>query len=85
MEKRIALRLDAQTDAQLEALSQAIGFSKEMAAVYAVRLVCACMREGLIEDMPMRAWPHEARLLKAAAGKVIDFPGGKTVNAQSRA
>ena len=83
MGKSITLRLDAQTDAQLEALSQAIGFSKEMAAVYAVRLVCACMREGLIEDMPMCAWPHEARLLKAAAGKVIAFPGGKKIKSRA--
>ena len=35
MGKSIALRLDAQTDAQLEALSQALGYSREMAAVYA--------------------------------------------------
>ena len=85
MGKSILLRLDAQTDMQLEALSQALGFSKEMAAVYAVRLVSACMREGLIEDVPMRAWPEEAQMLKTAMGKVIAFPGGKTANVQSRA
>lgn len=83
MGKSIALRLDAQTDAQLEMLSQALGFSREMAAVYAVRLVCACMREGLIEDVPLCAWPKEAKLIKTAMGKVIAFPGGKTVKSRA--
>ena len=83
MEKRIALRLDAQTDAQLEALSQALGYSREMAAVYAVRLVCACMREGLIEDVPLCAWPEEAKLIKTAMGKVIAFPGGKKIKSRA--
>jgi len=85
MGRSISLRLDAQTDTQLEALSQALGYSKEMAAVYAVRLVCACMREGLIEDVPPCAWPREADILRAAVGKVIVFPGRKAADAESRA
>ena len=83
MGKSIALRLDAQTDAQLEALSQALGFSREMAAVYAVRLVCACMREGLIEDVPLCAWPKEAKCIKTAMGKVIAFPDGKKIESRA--
>ena len=61
MGNSIRLRLDEETDSQLEMLSSALGFSKEMAAVYAIRLVGACMREGLIRDVPARAWPEEAR------------------------
>ena len=85
MRRTVTLRLDAQTGAQLDALSDALGFSKEMAAVYAIRLIGACMREGLLEDMPARAWPREADLLTAAMGKVIDFPCAKAADAESRA
>jgi len=85
MGRTVTLRLDAQTNAQLDALSDALGFSKEMAAVYAIRLIGACMREGLLEDMPARAWPREADLLTAAVGKVIDFPCAKAADAESRA
>ena len=85
MRRTVTLRLDAQTGAQLDALSDALGLPKEMAAMYAIRLVGACMREGLLEDMPARAWPREADLLTAAMGKVIDFPCAKTADAESHA
>ena len=85
MGRTVTLRLDAQTSAQLDALSDALGFPAEMAAVYAVRLIGACMREGLLEDMPSRAWPREADLLTAAVGRVIDFPRVKAADAESRA
>ena len=85
MRRTVTLELDAQTGAQLDALSNALGFSREMAAVYAIRLVGACMREGLLEDMPARAWPREADLLTAATDRVIDFPRMKTADAESRA
>ena len=74
MGRTVMLRLDRQTDSQLEMLSEALGFSKEMAAVYAIRLVGACMREGLFLDMPARAWPMQAQRLTSAAGKVLAFP-----------
>ena len=83
--RTVTLRLDAKTGAQLDALGDALGFSEEMAAVYAIRLVGACMREGLLEDMPARAWPREADVLTAAMGKVIAFPCGKAADAESRA
>ena len=85
MGRTVTLMLDAQTGAQLDALSDALGFSEEMAAVYAIRLVGACMREGLLEDMPARAWPREADVLTAAMGKVITFPFGKAADAESHA
>jgi len=84
MGRTVTLRLDAQTDAQLDALSDALGFSREMAAEYAIRLIGACMREGLIADMPARAWPQEAGLL-TEAGRVIDFPRAKAADAESHA
>ena len=74
MGRSVMLRLDAQTHAQLDVLSETLGFSREMAAIYAIRLVGACMREGLLEDIPARAWPREAGALTAAMGKVIAFP-----------
>ena len=83
MGKSIRLRLDEETDSQLEMLSSALGFSKEMAAVYAIRLVGACMREGLIRDVPLRAWPQEAREL--AGSNVLVFPAEKAAKAESRA
>jgi len=85
MRRTVTLKLDAGTHAQLEALSDALGFSKEMAAVYAIRLVGACMREGLIRDIPAHAWPCEAEMLTAAADKVIDFPQRKTADAEFHA
>ena len=83
MGNSIRLRLDEETDSQLEMLSSALGFSKEMAAVYAIRLVGACMREGLIRDVPARAWPQEAREL--AGSNVLVFPAEKAAKAESRA
>ena len=74
MGQTLTLGLDEQTADQLKRLSEALGFSKEHAAIYAVRLVGACMREGLIFDMPERAWPAEAQPLTSACNKVLDFP-----------
>lgn len=74
MQQTITLNLDRDTCEKLQALSDSLGFSQEMAAVYAIRLVSACVSEGLIEDVPARAWPKEAQLLTGTGGKVIDFP-----------
>ena len=74
---RITIDLPEDTYEELLALSQAVGFSPEMTAEYAIRLVSACVREGLIEDVPARAWPREAQLLTGTGGKVIDFPPAK--------
>jgi len=83
--RTVTLRLDALEQAQLDAISNALGFSHEMAAVYAIRLVGACMREGLIENTPARIWPREADLLTTAMGKVIAFPGARAAEAESHA
>lgn len=64
-------------------LSGTLGFPPEMAAQYAVRLVNACIREGLLTDVPEALWPQEAqacvRALRSTGtmGKVIDFPSAR--------
>ena len=59
---------------ELLTLSETIGYPPEAALSYAVRLVNACIREGLLTDVPARAWPQEAHMDR---GKVIEFPGAK--------
>ena len=73
MGRRVTLDLDEQTLQKLDALADSLGFTQEMAAVYAIRLVSACVEEGLISDVPARAWPREAQLLTGTGGKVIEF------------
>lgn len=75
MERTVTIELE-KTDCQaLEALSAWTGFPPEMAALYAVRLVSACLREGLLGGgEPSRGWPEEARLMTGTGGKVIAFP-----------
>ena len=77
MQHRITIDLPEDTYEELLALAQAVGFTPEMTAEYAIRLVSACVREGLIEDVPARAWPTEAQLLTGTGGKVLDFPSAK--------
>ena len=43
-----------------------------MAAVYAIRLVTACMREGLLADVPPVVWPEQSRMT-GTGGKVLAF------------
>lgn len=73
MNHRVTLNLDEQTIEELDTLADSLGFTREMTAMYAIRLVCACVNEGLIEDVPARAWPREAQLLTGTGGKVIGF------------
>lgn len=73
MKRKLTIELEEDTDEELSALARALGFSREAAALYAVRLVNACVREGLIADVPARAWPREAQLLTATGGKVLSF------------
>lgn len=75
MKRKLTVELDEDVYEELTALSQALGFSAEETAIYAVRMINACVREGLIEDVPARAWPKEAQLL--TRGRVISFPAAK--------
>ena len=73
VKRKLIIELEEDTDVQLTMLAESLGFSREDAALYAVRLVNACVREGLIADIPARAWPEEARLLTGNSGKVLSF------------
>ena len=82
MGRRVTLDLDEQTLQKLDALAESLGFTQEMAAVYAIRLVSACVEEGLISDVPARAWPRKAQLLTGTGGKVIEFYARREKNAK---
>lgn len=86
MSPRINLKMSEEGVKEILDLSAALGFPPEMAVEYAVRLVNACIREGLLTDTPSRAWPAEAdrESLRGAeaGGKVIDFPGADQKTAQ---
>ena len=82
MGRRVTLDLDEQTLQMLDALAESLGFTQEMAAVYAIRLVSACVDVGLISDVPARAWPREAQLLTGTGGKVIEFYARREKNAK---
>ena len=82
MGRRVTLDLDEQTLDKLDALADSLGFTQEMAAVYAIRLVSACVEEGLLADVPARAWPREAQLLTGTGGKVIEFYARREKNAK---
>ena len=79
MEEKITLCLTGEAAQELLRLSDSLGFTPEMTAEYAIRLVAACAREGLIADTPLRAWPEEARGEAQAlrgtgtGGKVLAF------------
>lgn len=80
MVREITLRLTREDARELSHLSASVGFPPELAAIYAVRLVSACVREGLFADMPQSAWPEEARLPglfdTGTSGKVLAFERG---------
>ena len=73
MRTELMLELTQDTCEELDYLADSLGYTREMAVVYAVRLVSACVREGLLRDVPSRAWPREARLT-GTGGKVLAFP-----------
>jgi len=74
----VMLNLDADTRERLAQLADSLGCSEELAAVYCVRLVSACVREGLIEDVPARAWPQEAQPLAGGQARVLNMPARRT-------
>lgn len=74
MGRKITLNLDADTERKLTQLSDALGYPPEYAAIYAVRLVHACMREGLIDHTSARAWPEEAQPLVGGGARVLKMP-----------
>ena len=79
MEENITITLTGETAQMLRLLSDSLGFTPEMTAQYAIRLVAACAHEGLNADTPLRAWPEEVRGEAQAlrgtgtGGKVLAF------------
>ena len=88
MEEKITLCLTGEAAQELLRLSDSLGFTPEMTAEYAIRLVAACAREGLIADTPLRAWPQdvrgEAQALRGTGtgGKVLAFTRREPENAE---
>ena len=76
MGRELTISLTSEDARELSHLCAAVGFPPEAAAIYAIRLVSACVREGLFADMP-GAWPEEARLPglfdTGTGGKVLAF------------
>jgi len=79
MTRELTLTLTGEDARELAHLCAAVGFPPEMTAVYAIRLVSACVREGLFADFP-DAWPGEARSAglfdTGTGGKVLAFERG---------
>lgn len=73
------LTLTKEMEKELDLLADSLGFPREAAMYYAVRLVNACVREGLLTDVPERLWPDEAKdgvlalSETGTQGKVIEF------------
>lgn len=73
------ITLTKEADEELTLMAKTLGFSREDAVHYAARLLNACVREGLLTDVPERLWPAEAeeafcRLRSTGTqGKVIAF------------
>ena len=88
MEENITITLTGETAQMLMLLSDSLGFTPEMTAQYAIRLVAACAHEGLIADTPLRAWPEEVRGEAQAlrgtgtGGKVLAFTRREPENAE---
>ena len=73
MGRTVTIDLKKSDREALAALEAFTGFEPEAAALYAIRLVGACLREGLLTDETESAWPKEV-LMTGAGGKVIAFP-----------
>ena len=71
MGDRISLEISEDVYGDLMELADTLGYPPEAALSYAVRLVNACIREGLIGDMP--APKRET----GEPGKVLAFPNKK--------
>ena len=79
MRQTRTIKLTQDAYEELQNLSDTLGYPPELAATYAIRLVSACIREGLLTDTPSRAWPREARpsSVSETDARVIAFPGAQ--------
>lgn len=74
MERTVTIKLEKSDCEALDRLSAWTGFTPDAAALYAVRLIDACIREGLLDGEMAYAWPQEAQRT-SEDGRVIAFPG----------
>lgn len=75
MRPTITMEIRRETYEELLTLADTLGYPPEAAMSYAVRLVNACIREGLLTDIPMPENAVEPDAAQARGGKVIAFPG----------
>lgn len=77
MRAKVTMEITQEASEELEALSGYLGWPQEAALLYALRLVNACIREGLIGDVPGRAFPGQATPKRDTGGRVLAFPARK--------
>lgn len=75
MRPTITMEIRRETYEELLTLADMLGYPPEAAMSYAVRLVNACIREGLLTDIPMPENAAKPDAAQARGGKVIAFPG----------
>ena len=68
MRAKVTMEITQEASEELEALSGYLGWP---------RLVNACIREGLIGDVPGRAFPGQAAPKRDTGGRVLAFPARK--------
>ena len=74
MRPTITMEIRRETYEELLTLADTLGYPPEAAMSYAVRLVNACIREGLLTDIPMLRDETEPKAVNESGGKVIAFP-----------
>ena len=70
MDERVSLEISEDVYSDLMELADTLGYPPEAALSYAVRLVSACIKEGLIGDIPAPKPKEETGTM----GKVLAFP-----------
>ena len=75
MRPTITMEIRRETYEELLTLADTLGYPPEAAMSYAVRLVNACICEGLLTDIPMPENAVKPDAAQARGGKVSAFPG----------
>ena len=73
MRPMITMEIRPETYEDLLKLADTLGFPPEAAMGYAIRLVNACIQEGLLTDLPVPD-PPVSKPKAAGGGKIIAFP-----------
>ena len=75
MRPTITMEIRRETYEELLTLADTLGYPPEAAMSYAVRLVNACIREGLLTDIPTLRDETEPKAVNESGGKVIATGG----------